>query len=99
LSNPIFDEWKTFEDYKLIITGIIGEEFQITIDYLDSSFNAINFTNPSEEDKLRLEFIFCLDKSFDEQSEEFKIHLTMFSFGQQDKIFHPNGIIRIKRIK
>jgi len=99
LSNPRFKGWKTFEDYKEIIEKVVSADYEVSIDYLDSSFSQIDFKNPSEEDKLRLEFIFCLDRSFDKQSREFKEHLSKLNLGDGERISHPNGILKIRRIK
>lgn len=99
LTNERFDHWKTFEDYYSMIKTATREGFQIETSYLDSSIKEIDFTNPTKEDKLRLEFIFCLDKSFDEQSPEFKVHLSKLALGQNGRIAHPNGILKVRRQK
>ena len=99
LTNERFQNWKTFEDYQGTIEKLVGENYQISVDSLDSSFSQIDFANPSEEDKLRLEFIFCLDDSYDSQSKEFKDHLSKLNLGDSERISHPNGIIKIRRLK
>jgi ubiquinone/menaquinone biosynthesis C-methylase UbiE len=99
LSNPRFKNWKVFEDYRVSIESILGKDYQLCADYLDSSISQINFKNPSEDDKLRLEFILCLDESFDEQSAQFKKHLSKLRLGDGNGISHPNGILKIKRLK
>jgi SAM-dependent methyltransferase len=99
LTNERFNDWKTFEDYLPAINIAFGEGFQTEASYLNSSIKAIDFVNPSEEDKLRLEFIFCLDEPFDKQSPEFKTHLSRLVLGQNGRISHPNGIIKVRRRK
>ncbi len=101
LLNPRFKEWKTFEDYVPKIREIFTDEclFSITEEHLNSSFTAINFSCPSKEDKLRLEFIFCLENSFDQQSPEFKAHLSELSLSKNGRIIHPNQILKIRRRK
>jgi SAM-dependent methyltransferase len=99
LANPRFGNWKTFEDYLPIIEDTLKKGFQIEISHLNSSFKQIDFANPSEEDKLRLEFIFCLTNTFDEQSLEFKSNLAKLDLGNEERISHPNGIMKIRRTK
>ena len=99
LQDPRFKDWKTFEDYEPIVRDTLdGGNYNIDIDYLGSSFKEINFKDPSEEDKLRLEFILCLDKPFDQQTPEFKEHLAKLELGSNGRIRHPNGILKIRRI-
>jgi 2-polyprenyl-3-methyl-5-hydroxy-6-metoxy-1,4-benzoquinol methylase len=99
LTSPRFNNWKTFEDYEKEIREIFEGSNDITVatDFLDSSIEQINFQNPTENDKLRLEFIFCLDKPFDEQSQEFKDHLATLHLGSEGRISHPNGILKLKK--
>jgi trans-aconitate methyltransferase len=99
LTNERFQDWKTFEDYKCTIERLVNEDYHTHTDYLDSSFMQIDFANPSEEDKLRLEFIFCLDTPYDSQSVEFKDNLSRLRLGDGKRISHPNGIMKIRRIK
>lgn len=100
LSNPLFKNWLTFNDYSAMVKKIANSK-KITVKntYLDTSFKSINFKNPSHEDKLRLEFILGLDKSFADQSTSFKQHLAKLKLGQNGKILHPNGIIKIRLAK
>lgn len=102
LENPRFENWKTYEDHKKEIEKILKEDkkYKISEGFLDSSFKDINFANPSEEDKKRLEFIFCLEKPFDEQSDEFREHLAKLQLDVKNKrISHPNKILKIKKLK
>ncbi len=94
-----FRNWQTFEDYCDMMTDLVKSctEFEMTTLHLDTSIAAINFANPNEDDKLRLEFIFCLDASYDAQSAEFKAHLATCALSSQGRIAHPNGIMRIAR--
>lgn len=99
LSNPKFQEWKTFEDFAPEIQKLASaKEYKIEIEVLPTSIRAINFQKPSKKDKLRLGFMFLLDKPFDRQSEEFKKHLANLELGCRGRIEHPNGIIKLKRI-
>lgn len=99
LNSQRFRNRKTFEDYKEIIEELVNKDYEINDYYLDCSFSQPDFENPSEEDKLRFEFIFCLDESFDKQSPEFKHNLSRLKLGDGQRISHPNGILRVKRIK
>jgi cyclopropane fatty-acyl-phospholipid synthase-like methyltransferase len=99
LTNERFQDWKTFEDYQDTIEKLVGKDYQISVDSIDSSFAQIDFANPSEEEKLRLEFIFCLDSSYDGQSQDFKDHLSRLKLGNGERISHPNGILKIRRVK
>lgn len=56
------------------------------------------FTKPTDEDKLRLEFMLGLDKLFDKQSLIFKKHLAKLILGSSSRISHPNGIIKIRKL-
>ena len=92
-----FKVWKTFEDYEIIIKSIVDKEYLISTAYLNTSWNPINFKEPTEEDKRRLEFIFCLNEAFDQQSTEFRVNLAKYN--KKGRISHPNKILKIKRIK
>ncbi len=99
LTSPRFDNWKTFEDYERETQEAFAGsgEISITADFIDSSIEQIDFQNPSENDKLRLEFIFCLDRPFDEQTQEFKDHLATLHLGEGGRISHPNGVLKLKK--
>ncbi len=92
LTNPRFNTWLTLEDYIKMVDEI---GFTYRLQLLPTSIDGINFENPSEEDRRRLEFMFCLDQGFDQQPAEFKSHLSKLTSGR--KIYHPNGIIKIRR--
>lgn len=97
LTNPFFSDWKTFEDYELQIKMALPQDYDCSSEYLDTSIDQINFSAPSENDKLRLEFILGILGRFDEQSEEFKQSLAMLNLGDGKRIFHPNGVLMIRR--
>lgn len=102
LTNPRFKNWKTYEDYLKLIKKIIkgDKQYVLSEGILNSSFKKINFSNPTEEDKKRLEFIFCLEGSFDEQSDKFKKHLEKLNIELiGGRISHPNKIIKIRKVK
>lgn len=99
LTNPRFNNWTTFEDYLPLIKKAVTDDFRLEVSYLNSSIKEINFPQPTDEDKLRLEFIFCLNNSFDEQSKEFKKNLASLNLNDSGRISHPNGIIKIRRLK
>ncbi len=88
---PHLEEWKTFEDY-LKMVDTLGFSYDTTM--LPTSIKGINFQNPSEDDKRRLEFILALEEGFDNTSPEFKEHLAELE--TKDRISHPNGIIKIR---
>jgi len=92
LESPIFSNWMTFEDYVRIVDEL-GFNYETTI--LPTSFQGIDFKDPSESDRRRLEFVFCLDRGFDDQPTDFRQHLS--ELGYRDRIFHPNGIIKIRK--
>ncbi len=99
LANPRFKDWGTYEDFKIDILGLLEEKsYKISESLLGSLFKKINFKNPSDEDKQRLEFIFCLDRPFDEESDGFKKHLALLKLNVNNgRIAHPNKILRIKK--
>lgn len=102
LTNPRFKNWKTYEDYLKLIKKIIkgDKQYVLSEGILNSSFKKFNFSTPTEEDKKRLEFIFCLKKSFDEQSDKFKKHLEKLNIKLiSGRISHPNKIIKIRKVK
>lgn len=90
--TPHLDDWKTFEDYVKIVQEL---GFSYDTHLLNTSIKGINFQNPSSEDKLRLEFILALDTDFDQTSPELKDHLAKLP--SQERISHPNGIIKIRK--
>ena len=97
----LFRNWKTFEDYQKTIEDYLKkiDRYELHIDYLDTSIEQIDFAHLSEGDKHRLEFIFCLEKPFDNQSPAFKAHLAQLVLGENSRISHPNGIAKLRRIK
>lgn len=99
LDYPRFVGWRTFRDFLGLAHRTLPFTYQVQRPhYLESSIRQIDFVNPSAHDKLRLEFIFCLETSFDEQSEEFKRHLATLKLGDGQRIRNPNGILRIRRV-
>ncbi len=90
---PHIEDWKTFDDYLAMIKQL---GFSYATEVLPTSIKGINFQSPSEEDKRRLEFILALETGFDETPIEFRDHLAKLE--TQDRISHPNGIIKIKRV-
>lgn len=98
LDNPIFANWFTFEDYLPPVKRFAKNKLlTIKTKYLPTSFKSINFVKPTNEDKMRLEFILGLDQPFDKQSLLFKKHLAKLTLGSSGRIFHPNGIIKIRK--
>lgn len=92
---PHLDNWKTFNDYVAIVKEL-GFSYDTTM--LPTSIKGIDFRNPSEEDKRRLEFILALEGDFDNSSSEFRNHLAKLNeIFTGEKISHPNGIIKIRR--
>ena len=100
LPNPKFRNWKTSNYYRGITNEILGqkENYGLSKHLIDSSLTKIDFVNPSEEDKRRLEFILCLEDSFDDQPDYFKRHLSRLDLGS-GRIHHPNEILIVKRLK
>ncbi|OIO25072.1 hypothetical protein AUJ14_04980 [Candidatus Micrarchaeota archaeon CG1_02_55_22] len=98
LDNPVFADWKTFEDYLPTIrrearsAGCLLKTIKI-----GSSIKQIDFDDPSAGDKLRLQFILGLKKPFDEQTPEFKRHLARLKLGNGRRISHPNHVAVITR--
>lgn len=92
ITLPRFKNWLTFEDYVAVIETL-GFRHEIVI--LPTSFSGINFKNPSPLDRLRLEFIFCLNQPYQESSYELRERLAKIPY--QERIFHPNGIIKIRK--
>lgn len=99
LDNPIFANWFTFEDYLPLVKRLVkNKPLTIKTKDLPTSFKSISFAKPTNEDKMRLEFILGLDKPFDKQSFLFKKHLTRLTLGSSGRILHPNGIIKIRKL-
>lgn len=92
---PHLDDWKTFNDY---VKMVVELGFPYDTILLPTSITDINFEHPSEQDKLRLEFILALKEPFDDQTSEFKKHLAKLQelFPRGTRIVHPNGIIKIR---
>ena len=100
LLEPRFKEWKTFSDYVEIVDELSKKkDFNYDIKVLPTYFAGIDLKNPSPEEKLKLEFFFCLDKNFDKQEDQFKQHLATLEqkFRADQPIYHPNGIIKIRK--
>lgn len=94
LSSTRFSHWNTFHNYVDMVHELsLQKGFRYETKILESSFEGISFGNPTPTDKLRLEFIFGLNSTFDQTENEFKEHLTRLR--HQSRIYHPNGIIKI----
>jgi SAM-dependent methyltransferase len=88
---PHLDDWKTFDDYVKVVDEL---GFSYDTAMLPTSIKGIDFQNPSEEGKRRLEFILALEHGFDDTSSDFKDHLAKLE--SKERISHPNGIIKIR---
>jgi SAM-dependent methyltransferase len=88
---PNLSDWQTFDDYVQMVDEL-GFDYETAM--LPTSIKGINFQNPSEEDKRRLEFILALENGFDNTSSEFRNHLAELE--TKERISHPNGIIKIR---
>jgi 2-polyprenyl-3-methyl-5-hydroxy-6-metoxy-1,4-benzoquinol methylase len=97
LQNRFLKKWKTAEDYLPEIKKMLGKKYELKTHLLPTSFKSINFKNPSNSDKFRLEFIFGLDGPLDSQSDEFNKHLAKLKITESGRINHPNEIFIIKQ--
>jgi len=96
LKNEYFENLMQFEEYAAKIKKILGGKYKYGEAYLDTSSEGVDFVNPSEEDKKRLEFILCLDQPFDEQGDAFKADLAKLK-GEVKRIRHQSGILIVRR--
>lgn len=94
LIDSRFSKWRTFHEYVRMVDELsIERGFRYKTQILGSSFEGIQFDHPTDNDKLRLEFILGLQATFDTVGENFQKHLRKIK--KVDRVYHPNGIIKI----
>jgi SAM-dependent methyltransferase len=91
LQNSRFREWHTFEDYKEMIDNL-GLSYSTHV--LPTSFEGIDFKNPTPKDVLRIEFMLCLD---DYDVSPIELKQVLAKLPNTPRIKHPNGIIKIRK--
>ncbi len=92
LENPRFQNWMIFEDYVNVVDNLKLPYQTIEINCF---LGGLDFSSLSVEDKLWLEFVFCLE-DFEKTTQEFKDHLIQL--GQIEKMSHGNGVIILTKI-
>jgi SAM-dependent methyltransferase len=101
LKNSRFQKWKTFEDYVPEIEDLATKlECTVETEIINCSIAGLNTADPSTEDKERLKFMLLLEKGYDAEPFGFKKRLAQIRLNRRDgRIYHPNGILKIKNKK
>ncbi len=91
LKNNLFDDWLLFNDYALLVDNL---KLPYETDIMHTSIQGIDYKNPTNAQKKILKFILggIPYKNLPSEARDALGKLPI-----QKRIYHPNGIIKIKR--